>query len=57
MKLYLLLGLLLIGIAGYTAVELIERRKKVAAGVQLKGEKFELVKGENIEKRSIEAAD
>lgn len=53
-KLYLLLGLLLIGIAGYTAIELLERRKKLATGNELKRGKFELVKND---KKSGEVAE
>lgn len=44
LKLYLLLGLLFIGIAGYTVIELMERRKVLPAAGQLRKGKFELVK-------------
>lgn len=56
-KLYLLLGLLLFGISGYTSIELLERRKKLTAGGQLKRGRFELVKNKTDYKKSGEVAE
>lgn len=57
-KLYLLLGLLLIGITGYATIELLERKKKKAVSDQLKKGKFELVKnGTDDGAKSGEVAD